>query len=96
MKHNLLIIVNPNAGKGNVPNKIHKNAMPRLGGLAVIAGFAVSTIYLLIVMCLEGTLNLKGLDKLMYTQRLVHSKCVIKVGCVALTVEKTQLLYLCH
>lgn len=38
--------------------KIHDHPMPRLGGLAVIAGFLVSTIYLLIVMSLEGTLNL--------------------------------------
>ena len=28
--------------------KIHKNAMPRLGGLAVLCGFFVSTIYLII------------------------------------------------
>lgn len=42
--------------------KIHSHAMPRLGGLAVIAGFLVSTIYLLIVMSLEGTLNLFGPD----------------------------------
>ena len=42
--------------------KIHNGAMPRLGGLAVIAGFTVSTIYLLIVMSIEGTLNLNGSD----------------------------------
>lgn len=42
--------------------KIHDRPMPRLGGLAVIAGFLVSTIYLLIVMSLEGTLNLFGPD----------------------------------
>ncbi len=42
--------------------KIHKNAMPTLGGLAIIAGFAVSTIYLLIVMNLEGSLVLTGQD----------------------------------
>lgn len=38
--------------------KIHDHPMPRLGGLAVIAGFLVSTMYLLIVMSLEETLNL--------------------------------------
>jgi len=32
------------------------------GGLAVIAGFLVSTIYLLIVMCMEGTISLSVLD----------------------------------
>lgn len=42
--------------------KIHNGAMPRLGGLAVIAGFTVSTIYLLIVMSLEKTLMLDGPD----------------------------------
>lgn len=42
--------------------KIHDHPMPRLGGLAVIAGFLVSTIYLLIVMSLEKTLNLFGPD----------------------------------
>lgn len=42
--------------------KIHDGAMPRLGGLAVIAGFTVSTLYLLVVMCIEGTLNLTNSD----------------------------------
>ena len=42
--------------------KIHKNAIPRLGGLAVIAGFTVSTIYLLIVMYIEKTLVLNSYD----------------------------------
>ena len=43
--------------------KIHKKPMPRLGGLAVIAGFAVSVIYLLIVMSIEGTIDLFGQDE---------------------------------
>ena len=42
--------------------KIHKNAMPRLGGLAVLCGFFVSTIYLIIIMSVENTLNLGGPD----------------------------------
>jgi len=42
--------------------KIHKKPMPRLGGLAVIAGFAVSVIYLLIVMSVEKTITLTGPD----------------------------------
>ena len=42
--------------------KIHTGAIPRLGGLAVITGFTVSTIYLLIVMNLENTLTLGGYD----------------------------------
>ena len=40
--------------------RINKRPMPRLGGLAVIAGFTVSIIYLLIIMSIEGTINLNG------------------------------------
>lgn len=43
--------------------KIHKTPMPRLGGLAVISGFAVSVIYLLIVMSIENTINLFDLEQ---------------------------------
>lgn len=43
--------------------KIHKKPMPRLGGLAVIAGFAVSVIYLLVVMSVERTINLFGSEQ---------------------------------
>lgn len=42
--------------------KIHTQAMPRLGGLAVISGFIISTIYLLIVMHAEHTISLTGAD----------------------------------
>lgn len=42
--------------------KIHNGAMPRLGGISIIAGFTVSTIYLLIVMSIEGTLDLNSSD----------------------------------
>ena len=38
--------------------RINKVTMPRLGGLAVIAGFVVSVIYLLIVMSIEKNINL--------------------------------------
>ncbi len=38
--------------------RINKKAMPRLGGLAVIAGFLVSIIYLIIIMGIEGSINL--------------------------------------
>lgn len=38
--------------------RINKINMPRLGGLAVIAGFFVSIIYLLIVMTIENKINL--------------------------------------
>lgn len=39
--------------------RINKVTMPRLGGLAVIAGFFVSITYLLIVMSLENNINLR-------------------------------------
>lgn len=38
--------------------RINKVTMPRLGGLAVIAGFLMSIVYLLIVMTIEGNMNL--------------------------------------
>ena len=44
----------------DIPNKrkVHKKPMPRLGGLAVIAGFLISIAYLLIVMTIENKINL--------------------------------------
>ena len=38
--------------------RINEITMPRLGGLAVIAGFIISIAYLLIVMTMEGNLDL--------------------------------------
>ena len=38
--------------------RAHKKAMPKFGGPAVILGFLVSTIYLLLVMSMENTINL--------------------------------------
>ena len=38
--------------------RINKITMPRLGGLAVIAGFIISIVYLLIVMTMEDKINL--------------------------------------
>lgn len=46
--------------------KIHTEPMPRLGGIAIIAGFFVSVIYLMIIMSLEGSLNLFNYDKYFY------------------------------
>lgn len=49
-------------GAIDVPNtrKVHKTPIPRLGGLAIISGFLVSVIYLLIILNIEKTINLKG------------------------------------
>ncbi len=53
-------------GAIDVPNdrRVNKKPMPRLGGIAVIAGFFVSTIYLLISMSIEGKLVLFEEDML--------------------------------
>lgn len=40
--------------------RMHKKTMPKFGGPAVILGFLVSVIYLLIVMSVENTINLFG------------------------------------
>ena len=49
-------------GAIDIPNdrRVNKKPMPRLGGLAVIAGFVVSIIYLFITTTIEGKLNLFG------------------------------------
>ena len=53
-------------GAIDVPNdrRVNKKPMPRLGGIAVIAGFFVSTIYLLISMSIEGKIALFTEDQL--------------------------------
>ena len=40
--------------------RMRKKSMPKLGGIAVIAGFLISIIYLLCVMSIEGSINLFG------------------------------------
>lgn len=49
-------------GAIDIPNdrRVNKKPMPRLGGLAVIAGFLVSIIYLFITTSIEGKLNFFG------------------------------------
>lgn len=49
-------------GAIDVPNerRINKKPMPRLGGLAVISGFLVSSIYLIITMIIEEKINING------------------------------------
>jgi len=42
--------------------KMHKEPMPRLGGLAVISGFFVSIIYLITIMTIEGSINIFASD----------------------------------
>ena len=40
--------------------RVNKRPVPRIGGIAVIAGFLVSAIYLIITMAIEGNLDLNG------------------------------------
>ena len=49
--------------------RMHRNSMPKLGGLAVIAGFLISIIYLLFVMTVEGSINLFGEEE--YYKKLI-------------------------
>ena len=42
--------------------RVNKKPVPRIGGRAVIAGFLVSAIYLVITMSVEGKLNLNDAD----------------------------------
>ena len=63
--------------------RMHKKAMPKFGGPAVILGFLVSTIYLLIVMGIENTINLTGNEQ--YGMKLIGmflGICVIAITCV--------------
>ena len=50
--------------------RMHKKAMPKFGGPAVILGFLVSIIYLLIVMSMEHTINL--FDQEQYGMKLLR------------------------
>lgn len=59
-------------GAIDIPNdrRVNKKPMPRLGGIAVICGFIVSTIYLLIVMNFEGTINIFDVENNYYIKLL--------------------------
>ena len=49
--------------------RMRKKALPRLGGIAVIAGFAISVIYLISVMYIEGSIDL--FDENLYLKKLL-------------------------
>ena len=49
--------------------RMRKKSMPKLGGLAVIAGFTISTVYLISVMGIEGSINL--FDENLYLKKLI-------------------------
>ncbi len=63
--------------------RMHKKAMPKFGGPAVILGFLVSVIYLLIVMSIEHTINLFGSEE--YGKKLLgmfFGIIIISITCV--------------
>ncbi len=60
--------------------RMRKKTLPKLGGIAVIAGFAISSIYLLAVMHIEGSINL--FDSNMYFKKLVG----IGIGALIITI----------
>ena len=61
--------------------RINKVTMPRLGGLAVIAGFFVSITYLLIVMSLENNINLREENYAIKLLGVVLGSFVIGITC---------------
>ncbi|MCF0125087.1 MAG: rubredoxin [Clostridia bacterium] len=63
--------------------RMHKKAMPKFGGPAVILGFLVSVTYLLIVMSMENTINLAGIDQ--YGTKLIGMALgiiVLSITCI--------------
>ena len=51
-------------GAIDLPNdrRVNKKPIPRIGGIAIIIGFLVSSIYLIITMCIEKKINLNDGD----------------------------------
>ncbi len=80
------IKIAPKIGAVDVPKdkrRMHKKAMPKFGGPAVILGFIVSVIYLLIVMSTEKTITLNGKEQ--YGMKLLGmflGIIVISIFCV--------------
>lgn len=63
--------------------RMHKKAMPKFGGPAVILGFLISVIYLLIVMSIEGSINLFNEDQ--YGRKILgmfFGIVVISITCI--------------
>ena len=63
--------------------RMHKKSMPKFGGPAVILGFLIATIYLLIVMSIEGTINIFGYQE--YWRKLIgflFGIFIISVFCI--------------
>lgn len=73
----------PKIGAVDIPKdkrRMHTKAMPKFGGPAVILGFLVSMLYLILVMNIEGSLNLFGDEQ--YGIKLIG----ILLGIVVITI----------
>ena len=60
--------------------RMRKKSIPKLGGLAVISGFAISLIYLISVMNIEGSINL--FDENQYLKKLIG----VGLGVIVITI----------
>ena len=60
--------------------RMHQNVMPKLGGIAVIAGFLISIIYLLFVVTIEGSVDIFGQEQ--YFKKLLG----ILLGIIVITI----------
>lgn len=60
--------------------RMRKKSIPKLGGLAVITGFAISLIYLISVMNIEGSINL--FDENLYFKKLIG----VGIGVIIITI----------
>lgn len=61
--------------------RINKINMPRLGGLAVIVGFIVSVVYLLVVMTIEGNINLSQENYITKLMGFIVGGLIIGIVC---------------
>ena len=71
--------------------RMHKKAMPKFGGPAVILGFLVAVIYLIIVMSMENTINLWGPDK--YGMKLLGmliGTIILSITCIIDDIKPIQ------
>lgn len=60
--------------------RMHQNSMPKLGGIAVIAGFLISIIYLIFVVTIEGSVDIFGQEQ--YFKKLIG----ILLGIIVITI----------
>ena len=61
--------------------KINTKPMPRLGGIAVICGFLISVIYLVISTCIEGKLYLKEDNLIIKLLGAFLGMCTLAIVC---------------